>query len=465
MPPRGRRPARRNGSEGKVKIVRKHVLTAALLTVLLLWGAPFAAAAGTQDAPAEPRTHESYLSGSPDGLFYPESELTRAELAQLLSRLVEAPDGAANGEVFSDVTDGDWYASAVRTVAALGMMEGEDGKFEPNAPVSRAACASALLYFLPEDSEAAGTDASAAFLDVPETYWAYEAIERAARAGLFHGDENGAFRPEEGLRRCEAAAVFNRLLGRTPDMETLATAEHLQIFPDVPRASWAYGDIMEAANAHEAETALPGGERWVKSEDAKPIAQPDGFYRVNGALYCVRDGHYLYDVADGVFTFDRDGRYTTGDAALDRRLNELVETYAAPVSGRVEKLRVLYEYVRDNYTYLKQPLVEAEQTGWEPEYATFFLDHGKGNCFNFSATYCLLCRELGEDAVPVVGLLGKRQTPHGWVLMQLDGVPYMFDPQLEWRYLHDYKRTGYDLFMVRPDEAVFDYVWQSVQPE
>ena len=125
--------------------------------------------------------------------------------------------------------------------------------------------------------------------------------------------------------------------------------------------------------------------------------------------------------------------------------------------ARDEKLRALYNYVRDNFTYLKRPLVDKDQTGWEPEYASAFLSMGKGNCFSFSALFCLLAREVGQPAYPVVGKLGKNASPHGWVEMALDGAVYMFDPQLEWRYLHDYGKSGYDLFKVLPQDARFIY--------
>ena len=125
---------------------------------------------------------------------------------------------------------------------------------------------------------------------------------------------------------------------------------------------------------------------------------------------------------------------------------------------RDQKLRALYNYVRDNFTYLRRPLVSKGQTGWEPAYAEEFLNLGRGNCYSFSATFCLLARELGLPAYTVVGGLGRSASPHGWVEINLDGTVYMFDPQLEWRYLHDYGRTGYNLFMMLPSRARFTYI-------
>ena len=58
----------------------------------------------------------------------------------------------------------------------------------------------------------------------------------------------------------------------------------------------------------------------------------------------------------------------------------------------------------------------------------------------------------------VVGGLGASNSPHGWVEINLDGTTYMFDTQLEWRYLHDYGQGGYDLFMMLPSRTPFVYL-------
>lgn len=47
---------------------------------------------------------------------------------------------------FTDVSEGDWYYEAVRFVQERGLMDGySDGRFGPNAPLSRAQLAQILL--------------------------------------------------------------------------------------------------------------------------------------------------------------------------------------------------------------------------------------------------------------------------------------------------------------------------------
>ena len=392
-------------------------------------------------------SHKSYMSGGSDGLFHPDRPLTRAEMAQMLYRIVtEQPSRAA---AFSDVPSDSWYAPAVSAIAGLGLLEGyQDGTFRPDQPITRGEAAQALSHLLPAGG--AGKE----FRDVPPGHPHYAAISSAGGYGLFQGGPEGNFSPDSSLVRAEAAVVFNKLLDRVPDPS--AAPQRLRCFPDVPTTHWAYGQVMEAVTTHG--YALSGGSEVWRDIQTEPVPLEDGYYRLCGRLYCVSGGQFLRSAAQACFTFDSEGRYTTGDTALDEQLNLLVEQLTTPSMHRDEQLRAVYEYCRDHFSYLKRPLVEAGQTGWEPEYASAFLSMGKGNCYSFSALYCLLARNLGQPAYTVVGGLGTVTAPHGWVEIQLDDVVYLFDPQLEWRYVHDYGRKSHDLFKILPESAPHEYI-------
>lgn len=393
--------------------------------------------------------HCRYMDGGSDGLFHPAQSLSRAELAQILYQLME--DRPLTMASFSDVAQDAWYTLAVGTVADLGLLKGDgDGSFRPDQPVTRAETADALAQLIPSGGE------SKTFADVSPVHPSAAAISAVGGFGLFSGDQNGNFNPDAPLLRSEAAVVLNKLTGRAPDLNTLREHPNARYFPDVPTTHWAYTQIMEASISHGHTQTETGEERWTDMQDI-PTVLSDGFHRIGGWLYLVRDGHFVRSETAGYLTFDAEGRYTTGDPSLDLQLNALTDSLTTPSMARDEKLRALYNYVRDNFTYLKRPLVDKDQTGWEPEYASAFLSMGKGNCFSFSALFCLLAREVGQPAYPVVGKLGKNASPHGWVEMELDGAVYMFDPQLEWRYLHDYGKSGYDLFKVLPQDARFIY--------
>lgn len=396
----------------------------------------------------ETESHQKYMDGDSNGLFAPNDSLTRAQAAQILYNLLIDP--TAEGKSFQDVASNAWYAPAVSTLSGLGVMNGyADGSFRPDAKITRAECAALMMNFVPDGQEIR------TFTDVPESHWAYETIGAAASFGLFSGDPDGSFRPNDTLTRAEAAVVFNRLLGRVPDSNTITSASDMRIFPDVATNFWAYHQIMEATVSHTYELDEMGAEQWT-SHVAEGTTLKDGFHNLNGWLYCVQNGQFLRSTEHAGFQFDAQGRYTTGNATLDTLLTNIVRAYTNTSMTTDQKLRALFNYVRDNYTYLKRPLVEKGQTGWEPSYALAFLQNKRGNCYSFAATYYMLVRELGLDANTVVGHVGYERSPHGWVEIRLNGQTYLFDTELEMAYRAK-GNYSYDLFKMQYGHTPFIY--------
>lgn len=377
--------------------------------------------------------HISYLSGI-NGNFCPERVVTRRELAQVLSVIVT--DLPVSVTALYDVAWDDDDAAVIQKAVGLDLLSAPDGFFRPADPATRAECAWALSWLLPY-----GAEERVSFPDVAEEYWAWDAISRCGGFGLFAGDGSVRFNPEEPVRRYELAVLFNRVLGRGTDQGFVARFPAFQFFPDVPASHVGYWDILEATVPHQSGRKDDGGECWLW---AGLKFEQDGPFRANRRLYYVQNGEFVREEYVGYLYFDAYGRYTTGNARLDVRLNNIIEWLTNDGMNRDQKLRALFNYLRDNYTYLKRPLISKGQTGWEPDYALFFLNNGKGNCYCFSAAYCLLCRNLGLQAYTVVGR--ALNSPHGWVEIKLDGAVYLFDTQLEWRYLHDWGRQGYNFF-------------------
>lgn len=188
---------------------------------------------------------DPFMQGYPDDTFKPDGAITRAEVSQVLSRLLDAPAKKAP-VAFSDVDPDAWYAKAVSELAALGYLKGgTDGKFRPNAPITRAEMAALLVRFA--EGEA---DAAASFSDVPAAHWAYDAINTAAAYGWINGVGDGRFSPDRPITRAEAAKLICAVLGRSADKVALAMGLGRQ-FADVSADHWAYAYIADAATARE----------------------------------------------------------------------------------------------------------------------------------------------------------------------------------------------------------------------
>lgn len=152
--------------------------------------------------------HVAYMAGFPGGTFQTETQLTRAQAAQILYRLLADPDSGTGDCGYTDVADSDWFAQPARALCALGIFD-NGAFFRPNDVITRAEFVALLLRVNPQEG---GT---ATFPDVPATHWAAQAIGAAAAQGWIGGYPDGTFRPENGLTRAEACAVLNRMLGRT----------------------------------------------------------------------------------------------------------------------------------------------------------------------------------------------------------------------------------------------------------
>lgn len=63
------------------------------------------------------------MEGFPQGTFQPEKQLTRAQAAQLVYRLLAQPESGTGDCSYTDVPSSQWYAQPVRALCALGLFD------------------------------------------------------------------------------------------------------------------------------------------------------------------------------------------------------------------------------------------------------------------------------------------------------------------------------------------------------
>lgn len=102
--------------------------------------------------------HFAYIIGAPDGLVRPEASITRAEVATILFRCFTDESRAyywSTENPFSDVEKSDWYNNAISTLTKAGVIKGNpDGTFHPQSPITRAEYATMLSrYYAIENSD------------------------------------------------------------------------------------------------------------------------------------------------------------------------------------------------------------------------------------------------------------------------------------------------------------------------
>lgn len=208
---------------------------------------------------ADYRTYVHYISGYPDGTFRPAAPITRAEMAALIARQMQLSD-SASADAYPDLAATHWAAKAVLELTAAGIMSGDDqGSFKPGQGVTRAEMATIAARLKGLEPSAVGSG----FKDVARGHWASQAITAMQQAGLMAGFEDGTFRPAQQLTRAEAVSVVNRLFGRP-----LLKGQMLSVWPDVSLSNWAAADIESASNDIQ---ALKNGSVRIEDADAKDV--------------------------------------------------------------------------------------------------------------------------------------------------------------------------------------------------
>ncbi len=185
-----------------------------------------------------------------------------------------------------------------------------------------------------------------------------------------------------------------------------------------------------------------------------------GFFQIGGWLYCLgADGALLRNTTLGTLTFGPDGRYTSGDGALDEMVAARLEALylAYPDAEAEEMLRQVYLYCRESFRYVRRDTYAYGEHGWEIGDAKKIFDTGYGSCYNFSAAFWAMARGMGYEATCVSGsVFGFGEVKHhGWVEIPFDGVPYVFDPEMDYGYRYMYDIQGFDFYKLSYADTAF----------
>ena len=201
--------------------------------------------------------HFAYVQGYPDGTVKPAGNITRAETAAILFRLMDDASRKtyySTKSGFRDVASGSWYNTYVATLNNAGVItDSSNGYFRPNEAITRAELAAMLAKF----SETTG--AANYFNDVSASYWAANAIAICAKLGWITGYPDGTFRPDKNVTRAELMAMINRATGRAPKSAD-AFLPGMKTWIDNTADKWYYLDVQEATNSHS--YTVKGSETW-----------------------------------------------------------------------------------------------------------------------------------------------------------------------------------------------------------
>jgi hypothetical protein len=126
------------------------------------------------------------VNGVNGGTFAPNAAITRAEFAAIAARF--AAENTANAANFSDVSASHWAYKYIATAYSYGWVNGVgDGAFAPGRNITRAEAATMVNRMLGRVADKTAIDGGAAktFSDVKSNHWAWYDIAVATTEGVF----------------------------------------------------------------------------------------------------------------------------------------------------------------------------------------------------------------------------------------------------------------------------------------
>lgn len=195
------------------------LLSGVLCTSVLLSSQAYAAAsADYSDFPQnwskdamEFAVKNNFITGVGEDKIAPKAALTRAQLAAILSRVMQT--GAGDVSALDNFTDADknaWYAGAMAKAVELNILYGDGDSIYPDRPVTR----QELFTILVRAFSVTGGDEStlASYNDAGSiSSWAKAAISAMIAQGYAAGYEDKTLRPAQQVTREEFAQLLYRM--------------------------------------------------------------------------------------------------------------------------------------------------------------------------------------------------------------------------------------------------------------
>ena len=153
------------------------------------------------------------FTGVTETEFAPNNSMTRAMLVQVLYRMQGSPE--AGGSTFTDVADSAWYAKAVAWASENGIVNGSNGRFDPNGLLTREQLAAILWRYAQYEKRdvSAGEETNLlSYADAQDvSSYAVVPMQWACGEGLIQGS-SGKLTPKSTTTRAQAATVLVRYL-------------------------------------------------------------------------------------------------------------------------------------------------------------------------------------------------------------------------------------------------------------
>lgn len=161
---------------------------------------------------------KNLASGTSEGTFEPDRNITRCEYIHLLVRYADLKT-TSFFSAFNDVHSDSWYFPAIVTAETNGIIKGyEDGGFHPFEPITRE---DAITFFCRAyNLEPSLNDTHFSYSDLDDiSDYAKNYIYYALKNGIISGYQNNVLKPKNFVTRAEAVVMLNQSLALSASFE------------------------------------------------------------------------------------------------------------------------------------------------------------------------------------------------------------------------------------------------------
>jgi len=153
------------------------------------------------------------LGGFPDGTFRPNASVTRAEFASMISRALMLSQNPQAADRFTDLGGMEWAKGGIGAAVSANLMGGfPDNTFGAQRGITRAEIAVILSRIVQRNHvRIQNVQAPRRFIDtIPD--WAIAGVQHTTSAGLMGGFPDNTFRPSVIATRAQVASMIYRLI-------------------------------------------------------------------------------------------------------------------------------------------------------------------------------------------------------------------------------------------------------------
>lgn len=160
-------------------------------------------------------SEKGYFSGTGNGIFSPNSNMTRAMFVQVLAAASGDDIASYDTDSYSDVPAGKWYSHSVAWAEKTGVASGvANGIFSPDSNITRESVCLMLVKIIEYKSlvpREVSKD-NAAFADNAKiASWSKSAVEKVRTWGMIGGKPGNMFDPKGNATRAELAVIIMKL--------------------------------------------------------------------------------------------------------------------------------------------------------------------------------------------------------------------------------------------------------------